>query len=545
MADPKDSNPTPARADPLRHKAMERRVHDHVAQLVDDRRFVIPTSFGPRPISLLQRDIESWDRGLALKELLVEMDRPDFSLQEKLPIGRGFDVRLSRQVLLAFNQTLGHLRFASLPPTRALIEDRSPEPMTAAEVRDAVADLPQQSSRRGGGGVPAPMTLILFSSSGFTEDARQTARSFVEGPPTILIEPNPAGGFDVVGPPGAEDLCDLLDPEADTEQRRRAREAIESRRVDLITGAIALDTISETTRLPLRLVEQEAKAWAKENPEGVRVKTIDGVPMLFRDASLATPASAAGTAGRSGSFLGSAMPRSNPILDRLRLFFGGTGQPERKIAYLAERRAALSRQRDLAYGELGSLEEREGELRNEFKNDESVLARRRITSQLVQLQKDIERRRQVLGVLNQQINIVGTHLHNLEIARQGSTANLPSSEEIAQDAANAEEVLAELQASSELADELSGSMSTLGLTAEEAALYEQLSAEAEGKGMTSSLEEDTEPTGERLLNAQRSRDKEAAAIERPAPAAQEPAAAKTAPAEPARTRPETAEPEAS
>src|SRR5690606_292925 len=175
---------------------------------------------------------------------------------------RGFDVRLSRQVLLAFNQTLGHVRFASLAPVPDLIEGRQPGPLGAAAVRDLVAALPPVSQGRESGGTPpGPMTLILFSSAGFAEDARQTARDFVEGPPTILIEPNPAGGFDVIGPPGAEDLCELLDPEADMEQRRRAREAIESRKVDLITGAVALDAVASATRLPLRLVEQEARKW--------------------------------------------------------------------------------------------------------------------------------------------------------------------------------------------------------------------------------------------------------------------------------------------
>jgi hypothetical protein len=232
------------------------------------------------------------------------------------------------------------------------------------------------------------------------------------------------------------------------------------------------------------------------------------------------------------------MPRSSPILDRLRLFFGGAGQTERKIAYLAERRAALSRQRDMAYGELGALEQREGDLRQEFKDDESVLARRRITSQLVQLQKDIERRRQTLGVLNQQINVVGTHLHNLEIARQGSTANLPSSEEIAQDAAKAEEVLAELQASSELADELSTGLGSLGLSEEEAALYAQLSAEAAGE-QPAVVEEETEATGEQLLNAQRNKAKQPREKAR-----QEPPVAEPKVPERARARPEPAEPEA-
>lgn len=233
------------------------------------------------------------------------------------------------------------------------------------------------------------------------------------------------------------------------------------------------------------------------------------------------------------------MPRSSPILDRLRLFFGGAGHTERKIAYLAERRAALSRQRDLGYEELGALETREAQLRQEFKDEESVLSRRRITSQLLQLQKDIERRRQTIGVLNQQINIVGTHLHNLEIARQGSTASLPSSEEIAQDAAKAEEVLAELQASSELADELAGGLGTLGLSEEEAALYEQLTAEAAG-GTEPASREPAAPSGERMLNAQRAKGEARRQAEPPVTASGE-----RAPAEPVRTRPEPAEPEAS
>ena len=166
----------------------------------------------------------------------------------------------------------------------------------------------------------------------------------------------------------------------------------------------------------------------------------------------------------------------------------------------------------MAYEELGALEGKEADLREAFKADESVMARRCITSQLVQLGKDIERRRQTTGVLNQQINVVGTHLHNLEIARQGSTAALPSSEEIAEDAAKAEEVLAELQASSELADELAGSLGTLGLSEEEAALYDQLSAEAAGANQEPASATHGNPkelAGERLLNAQRARDDQA------------------------------------
>ena len=83
---------TNAAADPARHKALERRVHDHVGSLLEERRFVVPTTFGPRSLPTLQRDVEHWDRGLAVKEQMLALDKPDFELQDKLPVGRGFDV---------------------------------------------------------------------------------------------------------------------------------------------------------------------------------------------------------------------------------------------------------------------------------------------------------------------------------------------------------------------------------------------------------------------------------------------------------------------
>lgn len=180
------------------------------------------------------------------------------------------------------------------------------------------------------------------------------------------------------------------------------------------------------------------------------------------------------------------MPSGFSMMDRLRKLFGTGTSDDKKIGYLAERRAALSMQRDRVFEEMAALETKEAEMRSGFTADTSALTRRRITSQLLQLQKDIERRRQTVTILNQQVNVVGQHLHNLEIARQGAGANLPSSEEIAQDAARAEEVLAELQASSELADELGGAAAMAGMSAEEQALYNELAAGVDTSVKTSS-----------------------------------------------------------
>jgi hypothetical protein len=120
-----------------------------------------------------------------------------------------------------------------------------------------------------------------------------------------------------------------------------------------------------------------------------------------------------------------------------------------------------------------------------------------VTSQLLQLRKDLERRQQLLGVLNQQINVVSTHLHNLELVQQGSTAKLPDADEMTADAVKAEEMLAELEATSELAAS-TGSVGVGGLTAEEQELFEELERESSGAKEKTEVAAEPEPrTGDR------------------------------------------------
>jgi hypothetical protein len=214
-----------------------------------------------------------------------------------------------------------------------------------------------------------------------------------------------------------------------------------------------------------------------------------------------------------------------PFIDRVKALFNRKGDNEKKLAFLSERRAALSMQRDRAFDEMGVLEQKEAEMRQQFKDTTSSITKRRITSHLLQLRKDLERRQQLLGVLNQQINVVSTHLHNLELVSQGQSAQLPTSEEMAEDAAHAEEVLAELQASTELAGSI-GATGATGLTDEEQALYDELEREATGESPTDVLTEPPTPTSP------------IAAANRPRQADRE-----TPPPLPNRTEPRRSEPE--
>ena len=182
-----------------------------------------------------------------------------------------------------------------------------------------------------------------------------------------------------------------------------------------------------------------------------------------------------------------------PLIDTLRALFGRKGENEKKIAFLAERRTALSQQRDRSYEEMAALEQQEAGLRQQFKDATGAITKRRITSQLLQLRKDLERRQQLLAVLNQQINVVSTHLHNLELVQQGRSAQLPDAEEMTADAVKAEEMLAELEASNELAGS-AGNLATAGMTQEEQALYEELerdSGHAEVADRTPTIKLDT------------------------------------------------------
>ena len=230
-----------------------------------------------------------------------------------------------------------------------------------------------------------------------------------------------------------------------------------------------------------------------------------------------------------------------PLLESLRALFSRKGENEKKIAFLAERRAALSMQRDRSYEDMAALEQQEAGLREQFKQATGAITKRRVTSQLLQLRKDVERRQQLLAVLNQQINVVSTHLHNLELVQQGQGARLPDAEEMTADAVKAEEMLAELEASNELAGS-TGSLASAGMTPEEQALFEELERDAghdEPAERTPTITLDhVEPEEAPARHA--ASDHQASQLER------ESAAASSArpPAQPARAEPRRTEPEA-
>ena len=418
-------------SDPTIHQRLERQFIGHVERLINDDRLRLASSHGRKSVVTFIRDVTPGNRKVERKRLLIEMGKTDREFESQLPEGTTLDVALSRKRLWIFKAPVGRFRAISFSPLRALIGGRAPEAMSADELMKAISATPPP--------LPGiPITLAILSTSGFTDEAREAVLK-IKDRTVILVSPTESGGWTVAGPAEARDIADLFDPELDLEKRARIRAEIESNRFELTAAGIATDKLAAKLQVPAQLVESELKSYARENP-GLAAKRLDGRLVLFREGS--APLSAASASGGLDM----------PFIDRIKTLFAHKGDVEKKIAFLSERRTSLSQQLDRGYEDMGVMEGKEADLRKQFKDATSDLPRRRITSQLVQLRKDIERRQQLLSVLNQQITVVSTHLHNLELQRQGQTAKLPDSEEMAADAAAAEEVLAELQAGTELAD---------------------------------------------------------------------------------------------
>ncbi len=443
--------------DPSLHRHREQRLIEHVQRLLEDERLRIDTTKGAKPVVSLMRDVSRFDGGVGVKRMMSDIGIPDRDLQNRMPIGEGLEVTLSQKKWVFMKSVVGRLRVLCTSPTKTLLRGESPEPMDIGGLNKLLSAQPPSL-----GGVP--QTILVMSTSGFTIDAHEVADRRADRT-VILVEPNEAGGWTVTGPTVMKALTDLLDPEREDEKRNRVKEHIAANQHDLSGSGLAADRIAAKMQLSSQFVDAELKAYAKANP-GLQAKRLDGRMVLFRDG--ATVASAPEAGGRN-----------MPLIDRIKSLFSHKGDEDKKISFLAERRTALSQQRDRSYEEMANLEQQEGSLKRTFRESGAQITKKRVTTQLLQLRKDLERRQQLVSVLNQQINVVSTHLHNLELVKQGSTAQLPDAEEMTADAVKAEEMLAELEAAGELAG-TSAPSGVSGMTAEEKELFDELEAEAKG-----------------------------------------------------------------
>lgn len=383
-----------------------------------------------------------------LRALLADQRQYDRERLKGLPANRrvalfGFEKRFwlwKRQTGAAVASVLSSLRHY------AAGEDAPP--IGLGELTDHVRHL--------AGEARVPHLIGVCSPTGFTEEARQ-ARLSLKNATVVLIEPDGHGGWRVT--PAGENVdprvLRIFDPEGPKQKAERIRRLIDEHTSDLLTGGLSASSLARRANLSEELVRQGFEGIAAHDPE-LKLVRREGEFVLFRGAPTARQEK-----------------KGMNVIERIRRLFSGDGDAAQQINALAERRALLAQRRDRMYEDIARLEQKESELFAQGKAATSAVPRRRLAAQLAQLRKDIARQNTTAAMLNQQINIISTDIHNLTLIQQGKLAELPDTETLTQHAVEAEEMLETLKSDSDLVGTLEMGMEQSLVSADEAAILRE------------------------------------------------------------------------
>ncbi|MGB0714882.1 MAG: hypothetical protein ACPGXK_03335 [Phycisphaerae bacterium] len=332
-------------------------------------------------------------------------------------------------------------------------------PVSLGDLIDHVQRLQKEQGSRNDQRVR--QVIGVCSPTGFSDDARTARFELPNGGCVVLIEPDGVGGWITHstddGTPEA--LLTLFDPERNTQKVERVHAFLEERSADLLTGGLTASSVAEKVRLSEPLVQQAFEVIEKADPE-IRLTRKEGEVILFRGAPVSRQEKS-----------------SMSVIDRIRQLLSGEGDENDKINVLAERRATLAQRRDRIYEDISKLETREAELLAQGRAATSSVPKRRLAAQLAQLRKDIARQNTTAAMLNKQIDIISTDIHNLTLIKQGQAAQLPDTEELTEHAVQAEEMLETLNADADLVSGLETGIEASMASDEELAILAEFDAE--------------------------------------------------------------------
>lgn len=392
------------------------------------------------------------DDGDALRAAMANRRLYDRELLKSMPQNRRVTVTGHERRFFLWKKATGAVTAAVLTPLERVLDGAAPGPVDVNELSEHLRRIAPPGKLRRVVGVCAP--------TGFTEAARQ-GRYDQPNLTVVLIEPSASGGWRIsAGEDCPAFVRGLFDPEEVDQKIERVRAEIARRGSDLITGGLSAERIAQAVELPRELVERALAAIVKDDRE-LRLSRAEGDTLLYRGAAVIPKER-----------------RSMSFVDRIRDLFDREGNEASKINVLSERRAALAQRRDRLYEEIGQLEGREAELLKQGRETTSLVVRRRLAAQLAQIRKDIARQNTSAKMLNQQINIIATDIHNLSLIQQGEAAALPDTEELTQNAVRAEEMLETLKADADLVASLETGVGDVLTSSEETDILAEFEAPA-------------------------------------------------------------------
>jgi len=377
----------------------------------------------------------------------------DREMLKALPANRRVSLHGYEKSWLFWKKPTGVAIASTLSPLSHYVDPKGGDapPIGLGELADHVRKLVTQPD--------VPHLIGVCSPSGFAPEAYDSKLDLPHVT-LILIEPDSTGGWKVTPTADSVDhrILELFDPEDQSEKIDRARQMIEECSADLLGGGLTASVLARKANLPEHLVRRAFDQVAAADPE-LHANRSDGECYLYRGAPAST-----------------LEKKPMNVVDRIKQLFAKEGDEATKINMLSERRAALARRRERIYEDISKLEKREAQLLEEGKAAKSQVPRRRIAAQLGQLRKDIGRQNTTAAMLNQQINIISTDIHNLTLIQQGEMAQLPDTEELTENAVKAEELLETLAADSEMVEGLETGMQDAVTSEEELAILREFEA---------------------------------------------------------------------
>jgi hypothetical protein len=144
-----------------------------------------------------------------------------------------------------------------------------------------------------------------------------------------------------------------------------------------------------------------------------------------------------------------------------------------RVRELTTQRVQIEQQRFELDQKVNVLEADELQLIQQGAAAASDAERKQVAGKLMRSRRELRRHRAQTQLYTQQIDIIGTHIHHLTLAERGKRLDLPKAEDLTREAAQAEQVVAEVAANADLAASIEVTGETPMMAEEEAAIFEE------------------------------------------------------------------------
>ncbi|MGE0480068.1 MAG: hypothetical protein AB7Q17_06305 [Phycisphaerae bacterium] len=413
-----------------------------------------------RALALLRRGIpadavvfDSLPDGVdTVRATLARLQVYDRQWLDRLPGTRTLEARFQRNLLGGLlRRGVGRLRAQVLAATDALVRGEPVGPVGREEVLDALAryDLLPRDRR--------PTAVVLASPTGFSDAARALVGGR-DGPSLILMGGRADGGWTLDLPDSLRKSAwaKLFDFESGDEQLRRLMYHLEQSAVELDAAGVPLTTLAEKLGL------------AREQTAALVHRACRATPRLMTTVHNGVTHVCRAPLVEEG--------RPMSVWTRIRRLLRLKPTPAELIRGMTLQRVRLEQQRQEVDQKVELLAREESSALERARNATNDAERAQVVATLKRVRGALSEQRAMAQAYSNKIDILGTQIHNLSIRAVGDRTGLPTREQIAQQAAEAEAVTSELATDADFARGVRATAASPLSSAEDDALWAEVRA---------------------------------------------------------------------